>query len=459
MATARTAKSALLRSLDQSNQPIFVLDDKRKIIYLNHACCVWTGFSLEELTEIECRYHSSPEIEGAELIAAMFCPSDSVFAGEATENTITIRQADGRVSTRKVLFCPLQNDSKVAAVIGIIASVDTVESGDRKNEPLPSVESIHALLQKDRAKKYQSANISKWVGNGTYSRQLQIKIESAIRAKANTLIAGPRGVGKEHLANIIHQKCDATDTSSKILAIDCALADQELIQDTVRYLGRFGTVGSNRVLLKRVELLSEAAQQELLGFLEMPAFELSMIATSEVLEIKNELDEKLVQFLEGIRIDLPSLAERMDDIPYFAQQFVEQQNSIGQKQCYGFESDALDALMLHDWPGNLNELSNVVRHAFENSKSTRIQLNDLPRSIHVAIDAHATPTKNNKNVDLDDELYQLEKRLIEEAMKSAKGNKAKAARMLGINRARLLRRVEFFEEGKSTKTNGSTDDD
>lgn len=456
MATARTAKSALIRILDQSTQPVFILDDKRQIIFVNQACCDWSQISLEKLTELECRYHSSEDADGPELIAAALCPPGEVFEGKVAKSLISIPIANGKSSSRWVTFHPISDGAKVNAILGLVGNCDSVASDAELTSQLPSTESLHAIIQNHRATRYRNVNLAKWVGNGTHAKQIQIKIESAIRAYANTLIVGPRGVGKEHLANLIHEASRVDESNSKvegkILKVDCKLADQESIQDTVRYLGRFGTPGANRILLKRVELLSEPAQQELLGFLEMPAFQLTIISTLEQADdsnIEQVIDNQLLAYLEGIRIDLPSLSQRVDDIPYLAQLFVEQLNHEEKKQCFGFEPDAVDALMLHDWPGNLNELAQVVRDSFKTCTTSRIKFDDLPRDIHVAMDAHAVPEKNGDTVDLDQELYRLEKQLIDQAMQKSKGNKAKAARMLGINRARLLRRIEHFQHGES----------
>lgn len=451
MATPRTSKTALFKVLDQTHQPVFVLDAKRNIIFVNQACCQWTGLGQDELTSLTCKYHSKVDVDRMELIASAFCPPEAVFSGKPVAGSIAI---DPDSDTHKsVRFEPLMGShGSLEAVLALVSDEARDEVGNASVGADSSVELLHRALQASRIRRYGQASIAKWVGNGTYSKRLQLKIESAIRANTNTLIVGPPGSGKEHLANLIHESSEL-GSSGKILSVDCRVADPELIQDTIRYLGRFAAPGANRMLLLRINHLSAAAQSELLGFLEIPAFQLMVISTLDISGDINSLSPELLDHLEGIRIELPALSSRVEDIPFFAQLFLEEENAKSEHQRFGFSKDAMDALILHQWPGNLNELIQVVRCAYADASTNRINKEDLPRTIHVALDANAVARREPLKINLDEELFQLEKNLIQTALQSAKGNKAEAARLLGINRARLLRRIEFFENPVS-----STDD-
>jgi DNA-binding NtrC family response regulator len=135
------------------------------------------------------------------------------------------------------------------------------------------------------------------------------------------------------------------------------------------------------------------------------------------------------------------LAERRADIPLLAQAFVEERNARGPKQRSGFSPAALDRLDSYHWPGNLDELAEVVREAHERSAGPEILPDDLPKRIELALDAAARPRRREERIVVDEFLAQIERELIERALAQSKGNKAKAARLLGVTRPRLYRRM------------------
>ena len=153
-----------------------------------------------------------------------------------------------------------------------------------------------------------------------------------------------------------------------------------------------------------------------------------------------------------LQIRIPPLTERRDDIPLLAQWFLEQQNarttdsnkgSVSQAvaQRTGFSADALDLLTQYYWPGNLDELASVTADAHANAVGTLVRAADLPARLGQAADALAMPQQEEK-IDLGEFLQSVELELIQRALKAAKGNKAHAARLLGMTRPRLYRRLE-----------------
>ncbi|HPP52029.1 MAG TPA: helix-turn-helix domain-containing protein, partial [Thermoguttaceae bacterium] len=128
-------------------------------------------------------------------------------------------------------------------------------------------------------------------------------------------------------------------------------------------------------------------------------------------------------------IELPPLAQRREDIPLLAQAFVEQLNAQGRKQIRGFSSEALDRMAAYDWPGNLDELAQVVAEAYTKSEGPLISPADLPKMIHLAWEAAAYPRPIEETIVLDQFLKKIEQELLRRALRQAKGNKAKAARL------------------------------
>jgi DNA-binding NtrC family response regulator len=132
----------------------------------------------------------------------------------------------------------------------------------------------------------------------------------------------------------------------------------------------------------------------------------------------------------------------LGDLPQLAQLLLEDLNALGGKQVAGFEPEALDALAAYSWPGEVDELAETIRHAHDRTENARITADDLPPQLHQSLRATSSPRRAEQPIDLADVLRSVESELIDRAMLRAKGNKAKAARMLGIARARLLRRIE-----------------
>jgi DNA-binding NtrC family response regulator len=158
------------------------------------------------------------------------------------------------------------------------------------------------------------------------------------------------------------------------------------------------------------------------------------------LTAKGEFPRELACALGTIEIELPPLTERLEDLPSLAQLLVEEANSIGDKQISSITSEALDLLAAHTWPGNLDELAAVVTEAHARATGTQITLRDLPQRIHWT--QEATRGKHVEDaIHLEEFLARAERELIERALARAKGNKTRAAKLLGMTRPRFYRRL------------------
>lgn len=166
-------------------------------------------------------------------------------------------------------------------------------------------------------------------------------------------------------------------------------------------------------------------------------------AASPVIELarRGNFREDLASLLSTVVIELPSLAERREDLPLLAQLFLEEHNMAGQRQVGGFSAAALDRLDAYPWPGNLDELAEVVAEAYQRCAGVEIAEADLPDKLRLAAQAAAVPRRVDERIVLDEYLERVERELIRRALVRAKGNKARAARLLGITRPRLYRRM------------------
>jgi len=141
-------------------------------------------------------------------------------------------------------------------------------------------------------------------------------------------------------------------------------------------------------------------------------------------------------------IELLPLKQRLEDLPALAQLFLEKLNAQGELQRSGFSDDVLDRLASYPWPNNVDELFAVVKQAHGASEDPLIQLRDLPPQLHWAAQVAARPPREKTTIDLDQFLAEIEEELIHRAVAQSRGNKAQAARSLGISRARLHRRLQ-----------------
>jgi hypothetical protein len=153
------------------------------------------------------------------------------------------------------------------------------------------------------------------------------------------------------------------------------------------------------------------------------------------------VDRALINFIATITITTPRLVERMDDLPILAQCFLEACNRDSGKQVGSLRTDTLDQLALHAWPGELDELRDVIAGAHAACDSHEITPSHLPAVIHHAAQAASRPRKRTERIVLDDLLAQIEREAILRALAQADGNKTEAADLLGMTRPRLYRRL------------------
>ena len=201
------------------------------------------------------------------------------------------------------------------------------------------------------------------------------------------------------------------------------------------------------VLLDADELSAEA-QTELWSALTDSRSDVRVIATSEVDLIQAATDgtfhQGLAWRINTLVINTVTLKQRSRDIPMLAQYFLEQENEGRQQQIGRFDNAAIEMLTEYHWPGNLQELRSVVQQAASSCSGAVVNKSDLPDSFHHALKALRVGQQTEVQIDLDQYLETIEAELISRAIREAKGNKTQTAKLLGMNRAKLLRRVQHL---------------
>jgi DNA-binding protein Fis len=163
--------------------------------------------------------------------------------------------------------------------------------------------------------------------------------------------------------------------------------------------------------------------------------------------------------LSTLVIELPALAARLTDLSLLAQMFLEDANARGRHQVGGFTPEALDQLAVYGWPRNLDELAEMVANAHERATTHEVTMRDLPKRILLAADAARFSRRPEESIELEAFMARVEKELIARAMSRAKGNKTRAAKLLGLTRPRLYRKLVQMGLEKDISVQGKAPDD
>ena len=447
--------AGLSRWLSEIRVPVYVVDEKRTLVYLNAAMQAWLSTDGEELVGQRCDYAPAGKSDSHAVIAAALAPPPTALAGEMTTATIVCPTSDGS-STRSVRYIPLGEDAlECEGVIAIVAGEDLDESAAESTTADGADEKftdLHRQLQEYRETLAGRYRLDRLIGKSAAMLRVQRQAALAIETKARTVVIGPPGSGREHVARTIHFAGDDTRAPT-LMPLACPLLDAELLQSSITafasHASQNPTTRPPTVLLCDADQLSEGGQAELAGFLALPGFELHMLATSRtsLLELAEggAFRKSLAYALSTLEIHLPTLSERRQDIPLLAQLFVEEHNAQGGSQLGGFEPAALDLLAEQTWEGNVTQLREVVRAACEKAVGSLVTLDDLPPGLLIAASAPLPAAPQEGPIVLDELLADVEAELIRRAMRRAKGNKTKAAELLGISRPRLHRRWAEME--------------
>lgn len=313
------------------------------------------------------------------------------------------------------------------------------------------------------------------IGEGRAIRQLLDSVASAASSRATVLLQGESGTGKELLARAIHAQSDRRE--GPFIRMNCSALPDGLMESTLfghekgafadaakRTLGAFERANGGTLLLDEVGDLPAELQPKLLRVLQERELEriggsgpvkvdVRIIATTtrnlEESVSAGTFRQDLFYRLNVFPITIPPLRDRREDIPMLAQRFAARAAAEAGKEMQGFEPEALDLLCGFEWPGNVRQLQNTVERAviLSTEPVLRVHLFAGLRAMPNGQNG-AAPTASNGAPDTAGahvlalpslDLMEVERRVIEQALALSKGNRTRAAQMLGIN-VRTLRR-------------------
>ncbi len=460
---------SLGRWFERSLRPVYVLDEKRTIVFANEACLRWLGAPAQRVLGQRVDYHSltvpTESAKDAVGFLSGLCPSPEVLKAGQGMIAAWCVSPEGALRHRAAQVFAMSQEGTARRHLLVLLDEQDQETRGRldptESSSAASRDGLHERLLALHRRLLEPYRLESLLGLAPAMQRVRRQVEVAAETRANVLVIGEPGCGREQVARTIH-RLRTSDSAAALIPLDCRILDAELLESTVLSVLRSGAqlkqAGPATLLLLDVDQLERTAQGVLRVVLERSEFPLRTLATASQATShlsSSSLDEALRCLLAIVEIQLPPLRERLDDLPMLLQSAVESLNAQGGRQVAGFTTEALEALQGHPWRRNLDELREVVAEAWRRAEDSRIGRQDLPAIIGWTADAEDYPVVPPEMASLDEYLAAIERELVVRALTRAQGNRAEAARLLGIPRARLLRKLEPMAPGAGM--NDSTD--
>jgi PAS domain S-box-containing protein len=427
----------LITVVDSISDGVLAVDLDRRITFMNRAAARITGYSQDEALGKHCW---------------------EVFHTNVCEDSCPLKRAmNGAASTANRPVCVTSRDGKRIPV-----SISATLLKDRQGTIIGGVETLRDLdLVRQLHREYESQYVFEDMITGSKKMRDIFEIIPAIAESESTvLIEGESGTGKELIARAIHNL--SPRKNGPFVALNCgAIPDNLLESELFGYVagaftdakrdkkGRFAVARGGTLLLDEIADVSQAMQAKLLRVLQEKLYEplgaiKSVPSDVRVIAATNKGLDHLVE--EGsfrrdlyyrinvMRVRLPALRERKEDIRLLVDHFVDRFNRLRQKNVPGFSPPALGLLLNHDFPGNVRELENIVEHASVLCGDGIIRPEHLPEYLHgdrpvPAIEIAAT-------------LAEMEALFLIGALKRNNWSRKNTAAEIGINPSTLYRKIK-----------------
>jgi PAS domain S-box-containing protein len=426
--------------LDSIADGVFTVDEKMHITYFNRAAERITGVARKDAIGQFCFEVLRANI--CEKTCALKCSFST--SKEIINKHVNILRADGKQTPISISTAVLRNDN--GTIVG-------------------GVESFRDLspLEELRKEIYRAYTFEDIVSKNHHILELFDILPNIAESESSVLIQGPSGSGKELFARAIHNLSGRK--TRPFVAVNCgALPDTLLESELFGYVqgaftdahkdkpGRFDLARGGTIFLDEVDSLAQATQVKLLRVLQEREFQpLGATATVKadvrvIAATKEDLAtlvhqrtfrDDLFFRLNVVKLDLPPLAERRDDIPLLTRHFIEKFNRTMDRTITGVSDEVMEVLMQHGFPGNIRELQNIIEHAFVMCRNEVIQLHHIPPELQqFKARSHSSLPQTP--------LHDLERQAIVEALSQHNGNKVEAAKSLHLHRTSLWRKMKKY---------------
>ena len=315
------------------------------------------------------------------------------------------------------------------------------------------------------SERFQFANV---IGKSKKMQDIFQCVQDTAVTTVNMLILGESGTGKELIAKAIHYNSQRKD--KPLIIVNCAALPEELLESEIfghekgaftgadrRRIGKAEEADGGTLFLDEIGDLSLKIQPKLLRFLQDGKIErlgsntpvqldVRVIAATNQ-DIETALDEgtfrkDLYYRINTLTIQIPPLRERKEDIPLLANHFLSMYAKAHNKKVSSIAPEVIEQFMNYSWPGNVRELEKVMERGVVLSKANVIYLDQIPQEIKEA--GINKQYQNSTSKTLSESVESLEKSMIKEALDTTKGNREKAAKILGISLRSLQYKIKKY---------------
>ncbi len=332
---------------------------------------------------------------------------------------------------------------------------------------------VEKMRRLDQGAAEEDAQSSSFIGESREMRRAYAQIARVANTDTMVLLTGESGTGKELAARALHAQSNRAH--KPFVAINCAAVPPHLLESELfghakgaftdakeSRRGLFEQAAEGTLLLDEIGEMPIEMQPKLLRVLQekqlrpvgsnsvTPISARIIAATNRDLEEEvrqGRFREDLYYRLNVVQIQIPPLRARGKDVLLLARQFIAQFAERAQKKVSGMSPEAAHRILHFDWPGNVRQLENSIERAVALTRSEQIEVDDLPERVRTFEGSRAALT------DVDSELVlsldEVERRHIQRALQAAKGNKTQTAKVLGVDRRTLYRKLERFEAERS----------
>ena len=319
-------------------------------------------------------------------------------------------------------------------------------------------------------------NFKHIIGNNKRMQEILERVSKIAKTDCTVSIYGESGTGKELIAKAIHY--NSNRSKNPFVATNCGAIPEGLLENELfghvrgAYTdaheskeGLFSQANEGTIFLDEIDAFTPALQVKLLRVLQDGEYERvgetkTRKADVRIIAATNQHLEELIKQgkfrndlfyrLNIISIELPPLRDRKEDITLLVEHFIEKHSTVLNKQINGISDEAFKYLMKHDWPGNVRELENVIERACVLTNGPLIEPVDMPEHIlkdklgSCILAGQRTLDDGSNGSSLKDALKDPERKIILEAIEKCRGNKKEAAKLLGINRTTLYKKLNQF---------------
>jgi PAS domain S-box-containing protein len=428
--------------LDSISECVFTIDLDWRITTFNRAAEKITGIPREKAVGQYCK----------DVLRADVCETDCTLAATIQTSkpimnkAVHIIDAEGR--KRAIAISTALLKDKTGKVIGGVETFRDTSAIEQLRKEIQGRYSFEDIISQSHA-----------------MQNLFAILPNIAESSTTILIEGESGTGKELFARAIHNM--SFRKGKPFVAVNCgALPDTLLESELFGYKagaftdarkdkpGRFDLAEGGTVFLDEIGEVSSSVQVKLLRVLQDKTYEpvggvSSVKADVRIITATNKKLDQLVK--EGtfrddlyyrvnvMKLELPPLRERKEDIPLLVEHFIGRFNGLHNRNICCVTNDVTAALLAYDYPGNVRELENIIEHCFILCEGEIIETKHLPSSVRPVLKGELTQGSEPATI------KQMEILLIKQALRRNKGNKTAAAKQLGINKSTLFRKMRAYD--------------